>query len=340
MKTIKKIPIFLIIISIIFVPFTLCASAVDNHISFNIEEPIVDNWTGYIIQPRSNYGNTVNTFDLYFWIISPLGDYSLSFPTVNYYYGINNTSLQFSSSASDESYFVSLYFTTSGENTSVMLLDSFVLNSSSDYTYNINLTSLYDVFWRPHFKNVVCPVESFPTSSYTFDVLWGDDKQIYNELVSVVNKLTDLINGLDLTNEQLEEVYTLLNQYLKNFDKNINSLVSLLDGFYYEWFQWSWTEQGYYDRIVELLEQAIEGEKPPNQDSMQDSYDDFADIEQDLLDNEDASNAIGNFDVTIDGDSFVFIWDTITNFLNSNGKVFGLFIACLTLAFIALLLHR
>lgn len=161
-----------------------------------------------------------------------------------------------------------------------------------------------------------------------------------NLLEAIYNSVSSSDLTLQDVSAELIEIYSLLSDYLKKIYTNTDSTVAVLDRIWEDFYYWTWVVDEDHARIIELLEHAIQGEKPSNQDSFQDSYDDYADIEQGLINNEEASNAIGDFDVSIEGGAYSVIWNMITDFLNSNAKVFGLFIACLTLAFIALLLHR
>ena len=343
MSKVKRYFLILPILCIALIPCTsIFVCAADYNFVFNISEPVVDNWTGYIIQPRSTYSNTSISCDLYFWVITPLGDYSLSFPTVNYFYTGSSTILQFSSSASDESYFCTVYATNSYSNGSgtVTVKDSFVINQSTSRDITL-LKGSYDTFWRPQLKNVVSPDESWPSGGSSYTVTWGDDVAIYNELFEANTKLTDLINGLDLTNEQLEELFSLLSDYLVRIELDTSRLVGLVNQLYDEWYSWTWVEEEYYLSIIELLEQLIEGtEEFTESSTLSDEQNELNRVEDELLNNEDASNAQNDIKVEVNENALAFIWDLISQFLNSNPKLFGIFISVLSLGIIALILNR
>lgn len=345
MSKVKRYFLIFPILCIALIPCTSVFVSALPVFQFAISEPPVDLYHGYLILPYRNTAYNIDSASLYYWIITPVNvsdNDSSPIVTIDYQPLGNDYSVTFSTGQQNCSWFVQVYQYTNGTNGALYsLADSGVVSYSDTVSFSITFGSSIS-FYSPILQGIsfLDSTDSFPHPIGSCSILWGDDTAFYTELQSANDKLTDLINNLDLTNEQLVELYSLLSDYLFKIEKDTTGIVSLVDQFYYEWYQWSWVEEEYYNRIIELLEQAIEGEKPSNQDSFQDSYDDYADIEQDLINNEEASNAIGDFDVSIEGGAYSVIWNMITNFLNTNSKVFGLFIACLTLAFIALLLHR
>lgn len=343
MSKVKRYFLILPILCIALIPCTsVFVSAADYNFVFNISEPVVDNWTGYVIQPRSNYNYSSISADLYFWVISPLGDYSLSFPTVNYFYTGSSVVLQFSSSASDESYFCTIYQTTHYDNGSgaVTVRDSFVINNSVTREFTINKGN-YDIFWRPQFKNIVSPDESWPTSGSSYSITWGDDVAFYNELIEVNNKLTDLINGLDLTNEQLEQTYSLLSEYLKKIFGSLDTIDWTLTEFYDYFYWYAAAVEFDVHKILTLLETLVNGtEEFTESSTLSDEQNELNRVEDELLNNEDASDAQNSINVDINENAMGYVWNLITQFLQSNPKVFGLVISVLSLGIIALILNR
>lgn len=318
------------------------ASAADYNFVYNISEPIVDNWTGYIIQPRSNYSYSSISCDLYFWVITPISDYPLAFPTVSYYYTGSSTTLTFTPTGSDEIYFVTVYATNSYANGSgtVIVKDSFVIQDDIDRTVTLSRGS-YDIFWRPQFKNVVSADGSFPSSGASYTVTWGDDVAIYNEIVEVNNNLIDLISGLDLTNDQLATTYSLLSDYLKKIYSNTDDISATLERIWEDFYYWTWQVDADNARIIELLEALVNGSEEFTESStLSDKQNEMNNIEDDLLNNEAASDAQNDIKVEINENAMSYIWELITSFLSSNPKVFGLFISILSLGIIALVLNR
>ena len=339
MSKAKRYFLIVPILCIVLVPCTsFSVSAADYNFVFNISEPVVDNWTGYVIQPRSTYSNSSISCDLYFWVITPLGDYSLSFPTVNYFYTGSSTILQFSSSASDESYFCTVYATNSYSNGSgsVIVKDSFVINQSTSRDITL-LKGSYDIFWRPQFKNIVSPDESWPGGGSSYTVTWADDVAIYNELIEANSKLTDLINGLDLTNEQLVDIYDKLHQIYGSLDTIDWTLTEFYDYFY--WY--AAAVEFDVHKIMTLLETLVEGtEEFTESSTLSDEQNELNRVEDELLNNEDASDAQNDIKVEVNENAMSFIWDFITRFFNANPKLMGLVVSILSLGIIALILNR
>lgn len=350
MKSIKKYivvsPILLCLLVSTCTPFIASASTADVVYDFPIQEPQFGDYSGYVVLTRADSPSFIPTSSnnyatVLFWVLTPVvEDNTIDRPTVSCTLTRDRFNIIVATGEQNVAYYLTVWYMHNSDTSgTTYILYSDLINYSSAFNYTINAPTGTQ-FLNPHFKGVTSFDISNINRNYNTAVSWSNTSLVLDELYSIYYQLTAIVYDLDLSYAQLQEFYSFVSDYLSKINRNINSITALVDQFYYEWYQWSWTEQGFYERIIELLEQAIEGEKPPNQDSMQDSYDDYADIEQDLINNEEASNAIGNFDVTIEGGAYSVIWNMITDFLNSNSKVFGLFIACLTLAFIALLLHR
>lgn len=350
MKKLKKYivvsPILLCLLFSFCTPFIASAKT---SFEFSITEPPVDNFHGYVVVPWYNPSYNIYQCSLYYWVITPVvkGDMAEApVVTLDYKPLDNDFTLMFATGDMDASFTVAVYSVSGYPNGSTNSNGNTYCDGIFNISYNsspqIGITFGSNIrFFNPIYQGVTfLDSESAPATLGNASIVWGDDVALFEEAEKINGLLNDILTCLDDHYWQNLEFFEYFNNYLQLIEKDTTGLVGLLNQLYDEWYAWTWVEEEYYIRIIELLEEAVEGEKPPNQDSMQDSYDDYADIEQDLINNEEASNAIGNFDVTIEGGAYSVIWNMITDFLNSNSKVFGLFIACLTLAFIALLLHR
>lgn len=161
-------------------------------------------------------------------------------------------------------------------------------------------------------------------------------------LNSIITHFVSLLDKVDYTNEQLDDIVLKFSELL---DVSY-SISSTLDDFvYYYWEEFSsYTFPlqiseicGRLDLILKALNRSGDSEQTTADTS---NIDNYVDIEQSLVHNDEAQSAINDMDVSITGKAYSFIWNLITRILNSHPEVFGLVIAILTLGFIALLLNR
>ncbi len=351
MSKVKRYFLILPILCIVLVPCTSVFVSASNFstFEFQIPEPAVDEYNGYVVIPY--YNPTINGVfcDLYFWHITPVNtpdNNSVPSVTLSYNSSSFDFTLSFGTGQSDCSWTVQLFKTQPygySASTQTIFSEGFEVISYSDApSFTLNYGNVD--FYSPVFLG--CNFSAYNSSDYIYstdyyNIVWGDDRALYEELLDVSDKISDLINGLDLTNEQLTDLYTLLNDYLSKINKNTNSLVSLLDQFYYEWYQWTWTEQEFYDRIIELLEQLIEGtEEFTESSTLSDEQNELNRVEDELLNNEAASDAQEDIKVEVNENALSFIWDFISRFFNANPKLMGLVVSILSLGIIALILNR
>lgn len=351
MSKTKKIPIFIVVFSILLVPFSLCASATtDIDFCFNICEPAVDDFHGYIVVPYTGSTDNiaVNSYAYcYFWVITPTVNNADDFepPTVrfsNSSSASNVFNISFSTGLQGVSYALSIY-RISSESDSVLELVKFdtISYGSAPNTYITTPNSDW-AFGSPTVNGALClDPDYMPTRPIDYSIVWNDDRALYDELTEVNTKLTDLINSLDLTNEQLEETYALLSEYLSKIQTNTNQIKSQLVQLYDDFYAWTFTVDENHYRIIDLLEQLIEGtEDYTESPTLSDEQSELNRVEDELLNNEEASNAQNEIKVEINENAMSYIWGLITDFVSSNPKIFGLFISILSLGIIALILNR
>lgn len=342
MNKIKKIPIFIVVISILLVPCAFSVSASTYTFQFNIEEPMSNEYSGYLIQPMISSNGSVKTAFLYFWQLTPVNvPDNDSVPYSSYYYdsATGTASLSFGTGQTGVSYLLSLWYTADG-NSNVRLINSQVISYSSAYTFTIKLGS-YSSFLTPKFKGL-SSADSLPTGRVeTYDVLWSADSVIYNELLYQYEQLVNLVSTLELTNEQLEETYSLLADYLNKIMLYNRSIDFYITSLYEDIYWWSMQVDADNARIIELLEQLIEGtEEFTESSTLSDEQNELNRVEDELLNNEDASNAQNEIKVEVNENAMSFIWDFITRFLNAHPKLMGLVVSILSLGIIALILNR
>lgn len=161
-------------------------------------------------------------------------------------------------------------------------------------------------------------------------------------LNTIITHFVSLLDKVDYTNEQLDEIVLKFSELLEVS----YSIQSSLDDFIYVYFD-TFMYQTFPDNMTAIISRldALLRQLNKSGDSEQttvdtSNIDNYVDIEQSLVNNDEAESAINDFDVSISGKAYSFIWDLITRIFNSHPEVFGLVIAILTLGFIALLLNR
>lgn len=151
-------------------------------------------------------------------------------------------------------------------------------------------------------------------------------------LNTAVTKIDNILSECEYTNEQLAEffdfLYTFIQEDLYYFLENQDVLLSSIDGG--------------ISSINQKLKQLLDGPKEGFTESptLSDKQNEYNEIEDELLNDEAASDAQSSIDIQINENAMSYIWDLITQFLQANSKVFGLFISVLSLGIIALILNR
>lgn len=364
MSKAKRYFLILPILCIALIPCTsVFVSAVTNVIDIPLNEPLVSDNAGYVVL-ICEYNDTGTYFPIvYSWFGASQIDADSSF-----YFDIHVTksNIKFTSkSTGSVSYFFNIR-EYPGRASSGKLGNyySYMTNTGSvwerSYTYEVDLTDC--TIWKiiPAGNYGVITSDTHASTSREFTLNWSDsyydefydtinallisigEMQLTNEELTKIFDILSLINNnLDLTNEQLEETYTLLSEYLKAIEKDTTGLVGLFNQLYDEWYNWTYVEEEYYLRIIELLEQLIEGtEKFTESSTLSDEQNELNRVEDELLNNEDASNAQDDIKVEVNENALSFIWDLISQFLNINSKLFGIFVSVLSLGIIALILNR
>lgn len=329
--------------------FTFPVIAVDTDFSFevNYPNPIENGYDGYFTVPYTNGSNT--ELHLVYWkffrtnSINQNTSESGQDPIVNVNFTSPTTyTLSFHYLGSDP---IGVYVNEISTQYPRSNVGTFSVINYDD-SLSISYGHPYNTYMYPQLYSGITQITSdsnylsrFPLNSYR--VIWSNN-DTFSQLSSILNHFDSLLDKTDYTNEQLEmllEQFESLLETVNNIDFSLNEFV-----FYY-WNEFTITDlpshfYGIYsrlDKIYNLLNKKGEVEQTTVNS---DNFNEFNNLEQGLINNEDANSAIGSFDVSIDGESYSFIWSIITEFFTSHSAVIGLVIALLTLGFIALILNR
>lgn len=348
MTFIKRFLSVLLCCLVVVFSFTFTSSAVID------PEPIVykfavpnpaDNFDGYIVVP-----NTSSEAWLLAWNITSNSTYESNVNDwdidVNVHFSEHKVILDFISTDPNEKYIVTVYYIVNGEANYIERLNTVFVEYNAPYqTYIKDNDSSF--ICANYFKGVTRlthdnydAYNSFENPTYS--CIFSDYINNFDKLEEIITYFNLQLLKMDLTNEHFSLALDKMNEIYESvvsIDNNLNDFI-----FYY------WDEFVYYhfpqqigavcsrlDKIYKLLNQKGETEQTTVNS---DNFNEFNDLEQGLIDNPDANNAIGSFDVSIDGGSYSFIWTMITDFFSSHSAVIGLVIALLTLGFIALILNR
>lgn len=307
-------------------------------------------------------------------VISNDPDYIISssdYSSVNVTVSSNKILLNFSpTNLADNTFYVSWYLIYNGD-TAPTTFGSGVFNGSSSYEIEFSISQLTNTSYYPnavlsrcnYFSG--CHVTNFASgiANFTYTCIFGSDVSFYEKLTSInsnivlaISKLdridsdlnsvlshfVNLLAKVDYTNEQLDEIVLKFSELLEVS----YSIQSSLDDFIYVYFD-TFMYQTFPDNMNEIISRLdallrqLNKQGDLEQTTVDTSnIDNYVDIEQSLVNNDEAESAINDFDVSISGKAYSFIWDLITRIFNSHSEVFGLVIAILTLGFIALLLNR
>lgn len=353
MSIIKRLSIVFFCVVVVGISFVFPASAqsVDNTFYFNIPNP-AENFDGYVVLPFA-YSSSNTRAECIFWTIDCINDSSAQIdnPQLNVSVDVTKTKFtlsfenMFGTDANTLVYAVTIYTLFDGDSTPIQRVNCELVDYNSPYTYVINFpTSSYpngSLLTPYHFKGISLNSTS-STNAYTYDCVYSDNNPQLNELIKINEHFVSMLQKQDYTNEQLS---TLLDkfQWLLESVYNIEWMFDEFVHYYWQNFVDSTFPDGIFaissrlDKIYHLLNKEGEVEQTTVDSS---KVDDYFDIEQSLLDNDNADDAIGGMDISIDGESYSFIWNLITDFFSTHPAVIALAITLLTLGFIALLLNR
>ena len=312
---------------------------------FAVPDPST-NFDGYIILPTTDGEATLLSWDITPTITSSNGDFTLSSCDVNVHITEHQATVDFYSTVPGQTFVVTVYYISNGSTSYIQRLNTYFIEYGS--ALGSQVTNRSASFICPnYFKGVTRLTHDNydlynPSNSFTYDCVFSDDSSLLNELKDINSHFLHLLSDMDLTNQQFESLLELFQELL---DTAVSIDGNLGDFVYYYWEQFSVydlpklfsTLSSRLDTIIRLLNKKGEVEQTTVDSSKVDQY---ADIEQSLVHNDEANSAIGDMNVSIDGQSYAVIWDIITNILNSHPEVFGLVITILTLGFLALILNR
>ena len=281
---------------------------------------------------------------LWFWAITPVVDSNNSKvePVVSVDVSSNSYTITFATGETGVSYYLSLYRCWDDDYIQLQAVENVSYNSPFTHTVSASTVTYYrpiikgDVHWSGSASVVSC-TPYFGADSYLKNEIYNIGANLansYRELVSMGADVSDLLTSVndiladtDNISKKIDRIYTYLNISL---DQDIKQMLG--------WESWFESFDYYLSLLVEYLMGPEEGftqspTLPPNQDE-------YNKVEDELLNNEEASNAQNSIDIQINESAMSYIWDLITQFLQANSKVFGLFISVLSLGIIALILNR
>ena len=358
MSSIKRVflTFFACLILLFSFVFPAFAQPVDKTFTFNIPEPMANGCDGYIVIPW-RYSSTNLRAQCFYWDIDIVYSSNTVKPDSNSVISTNEitTAVTLSNNrfnviigtgSQNVSAIVSLYSIWDGDNSTIQRVKSYVVDYSSSVNYTVNFdTSSYpsgELLSTGYFGGFSNFTNTAQSGAFTFDCVWSNQNATFNELQNINTHFVSMLSKMDFTNEQLAEAVSKLN--------DIFDTVSSIDGALADFIYYYWEQFTYYqlpeqfnavtsrlDTIIRLLNKKGETEQTTVDSSKVDEY---LDIEQSLVNNDEAQSALNEFDISIDGQSYNFIWTLITDILNSHPEVFGLIITILTLGFLALILNR
>lgn len=164
------------------------------------------------------------------------------------------------------------------------------------------------------------------TFSEKLDTIIADNEVFKERLQFIYNKLRDIYNI------SYAFFYDDFPTYMFLLDEDLVNILLAVDNL-----------EEYTDEIESLLQQILDALNVKGESNLTSpdtsQLDNYYEIEQGLVNRSDVdvSNAVN---VQIDQNAMAFTWNMIDSFLNSNGKVIGLFLTVLSLGIIALILGR
>ncbi len=380
MSAIKRVFLSFFCVLLVLTSFIFPASAVDSTFRFLIPNPVQNGADGYVVLPYRYSSSYIPANCIWWTITTVIEpSVNGSEPTVAFSQTPTSTSITFGTNDSNAYYLLNIYYIWNGDdNENNISVDTRPLRLNSAYTFTLNFpTADYPggYFLKPSvFSGLTAFSSTASTGAFSYDVVFAEASPFYtqlnnitssfnsflsnyitktditnsrldtliSELNTVINHFVSLLSKVDYTNEQLD---TIVSQFTELLDVAYNIDTSLSDFVYYYWSEFTYSQLPEHinaiasrlDLILNALNRKGESEQTTADTSKVDNY---VDIEQSLVNNDEAKSAVNDMDVSISGQAYSFIWDLITRILNSHPEVFGLIIAILTLGFIALLLNR
>lgn len=167
--------------------------------------------------------------------------------------------------------------------------------------------------------------------------------EIYNELVTqtgqnkeIISQLTAIKNSNATIQSKVTQMYSLMDTYLPTISSTLNNIYNYLQSFLPKFDSWFKSIDEHLEKIEESLTQGDEDEPP--EDVSDDEVNNVISGESDLLDKDDRSEE--SLEVSIDSNANGVVWSIVTDFLESNSKVFGVYLSALSLGVICLILNR
>ncbi len=213
-----------------------------------------------------------------------------------------------------------------------VLVNSY-LSTSQGFVYN-NSWSSY------------CFSQTISIPSDTCDSDWGNcDGQIYRSIdIGAVFSGRGQISvaGLKVTNSGDNNIYEfiyfnvvrLLENIRSNFSNDINN------GFQDSIDNTNKNHQEQMEQDQKNHDDMMNSDADSSFDQDTSSIDNYNKQEDELMGKLDVDTSDVNFDINSYSKPFKWIWDTITNFLNSSSKVIGCFVSFLVLSFVSLVIGR
>lgn len=345
-STIKRIFMVFFCVLVVLTSFIFSASAVNSTYEFNIPDPAL-NADGFLIQPVRWESGAIPALCIW-WDFTCNFDDSTGSDVVPFVIGNlseGKLTLTFGTGDSDKKWIMNLYTIYNGPTNSNNITNrAVVISYDESFTYTWELPST-NYFKKPTMYSGITDFNITTTANmtgFTYDAVFSGTNPLYTKLKEVNQHFTEMLLKADLTNEQLTSIVNKLDELLE-VSYSTNDMLGEFVYYYWENFvNWELpthisTIVGRLDNIYRLLNKQGEVEQTTVDTS---KLDEFADVEQSLLNNDEAESAIGDMDVSIDGQAYSFIWDLVTRILNSHPEVFGLVITVLTLGFLALILNR
>lgn len=167
--------------------------------------------------------------------------------------------------------------------------------------------------------------------------------EIYKELVTqtgqnkeMISQLTSIKNSNATIQSKVTQMYTLMNDYLPTISNTLNNIYSYLQSYLPKFDSWFSSINEHLAKIEESLTQG-DDDSPP-EDVSQDEVNNVISGESDLLNKNDKSEE--SLDVSLDANATGVVWSIVTDFLQTNSKVFGVYLSALSLGVICLILNR
>ena len=375
MSIIKRSILVVFVALILLTTIIFPASAVDTTFEFNIPDPMQNGASGYVVLPF-RYSSSYIPAQCIWWNIQKVSNGTMnSTPIVQVDLSSNRFNLNFSSFDTDNNYLLSIYSIWNGtDNDNVIRVTNQIVNFATSYDFSINFpTDSYPngYFLKPSlFSGITSFNNTASSGAFSHNVVWAYDSPIFESLTKIndkllailieseftndklntiisdfniiINHFVSLLSKVDYTNEQLE---TIVDKFSELLDVTYN-IQSSLDDFIYVYFD-TFMYQTFPDNMnaiisrLDALLRHLNKSGDFEQTTVDSSnIDNYVDIEQSLVNNDEAESAINDMDISISGKAYSFIWNLVTRIFNSHPEVFGLVIAILTLGFIALLLNR